>query len=274
VSRFNLSNNNSEGIQFKLKVLYISIVITFNYLCSSKQKLRVLKMILLPGLDRQANFLLQNIDPVNKQILILGPSSEEIAKRLFVYSGLPVRIIVEDYESFMNSRLSIKNQDEVQVSVMDFEYTDFKDAEFDLIYSQGAISGSRRKGIVKEIKRVLKADGILCVGEMMKLENEPPPFVEDIFESSDLDPILYKELEKYYTERGFSLMGSKNLSDTLKDYYSFTLGKLEDSKKELEKNELSYYKKLLKQISHESKAYLTQGGDKYIGFKAMIFKKK
>lgn len=230
-------------------------------------------MILLPGLDRQLNFLLKNIDPANKSILIIGSGSEDIAKRLFAASGVKVELIVEEYDSFMNSRLSITNQDEIQVGMMDFEFTDFKKDQFDLIYCQASIIGSRRKGIVKEIKRVLKTGGILCVGEMMKLENEPPTFVRDIFEASDIDPILYTELEKYYIDRGFSIMGSKNLSDTLSDYYSLTLGKLEDSKKELEKNELSYYKKLLNQISHESKAYLSQGGDKFIGFKAMIFKK-
>ena len=231
-------------------------------------------MILLPGLDRQLNFFLKNINPENKSILVIGSSSEDIAKKLFSSSGLKVELIVEDYDSFMNSRLSISNDDEIHVTMMDFEFTDFANDQFDMVYCQASIIGSRRKGIVKEIKRVLKTSGILCVGEIMKLEEELPPFVTDIFEASDLEPILYTELEKYYIERGFSIMGSKNLSDTLMDYYSLTLSKLEDSKKGLEKNELSYYKKLLNQISHESKAYLSQGGDKYIGYKAMIFKKK
>jgi SAM-dependent methyltransferase len=230
-------------------------------------------MILLPGLDRQLNFFLKNVNLENKSVLVVGSSSEDIAKKLCSSSGARVELIVEDYDSFMNSRLLIGNADEVHVGMMDFEFTDFQNDQFDIVFCQASIIGSRRKGIVKELKRLLKTGGILCVGEIMKLENELPQYVSDIFEASDIDPILYKDLEQYYIDRGFAIMGSKNLSDSLNDYYSLTLGKLEDSKKELEKNELSYYKKLLNQISHESKAYLTQGGDKFIGFKAMIFKK-
>ncbi len=230
-------------------------------------------MILLPGLDRQLNYLLKNIDPTDKSIIIFGSGCEEIAKRLFIYSGNKVEIIVEDYDSLMNSRLQIQNHDEIRVRVMGFEHTDFNKDQFDLVYCQASIIGSRRKGMIKEIKRILKTSGIFCLGEITKLQNELPTFVTNIFDTSDIDPILYTEAEDFYTKYGFGKMGSKNLSDSLSDYYSVTLDKLEDSKRNMEKNELSYYKKLLNQISHESNVYLNQGGEKYIGFKVMIFRK-
>ena len=48
---------------------------------------------------------------------------------------------------------------------------------------------------------------------------------------------------------------------------------LKNTKEDLPENEKSYYKKLLNQISHESNVYLKLGGDKYLGFYALILQK-
>ncbi len=39
-------------------------------------------------------------------------------------------------------------------------------------------------------------------------------------------------------------------------------------------NEKSYYKKLIKMISHEAKAFLNEGADEHVGFYSLILKKK
>jgi ubiquinone/menaquinone biosynthesis C-methylase UbiE len=155
---------------------------------------------------------------------------------------------------------------------MDFEITDYTNSRFDIVYSQGGIPDSRRNKIIKEIKRILKPEGIFCAGEMILFNNEVPQFIENIFESSDLSLFTAHELNKYYIERKFEIVEQLDLSSTLKNYYNTLKTNLEKKIFELEEREKSYYKKLLNRISHEANVYLNQGGDKHIGFQTLILK--
>ncbi len=157
---------------------------------------------------------------------------------------------------------------------MDYEYTDFEENTFDVVYTQGGISNPRRNKIVKEIKRILKPDGIFCVGEVVSLNENLPQFVLDIYDSTELDPLQLTKIENYYLERNFEILEKKDLSFTLKDYYSKNLYELKKSVNDMEENEKSYYKKLIKMISHEAKAFLNEGADEHIGFYSLILKKK
>lgn len=230
--------------------------------------------ILLPGLNEQIIFLQSRINIGDSKILIIGSNSGEIAKIFCAKNSSQIELIVEDYESLINTKLILDKTKNVNIKIMSFEHTDFKDGQFDLIYTQASISGSNRKSIVKEIKRILKPDGIFCIGEIVKLENEIPTFVNDIFESSDIVPFEISKLENYYLERNFTLIDSKNLSNTLSEYYSNVSELLKSKMKDLSDNEKSYYKKFLNKIKHESHAYIKLGADRFIGFKSLILKKK
>jgi len=220
----------------------------------------------LPGGDSQLRYTLGNVELKGKKILIFGSGSEIIAEK-FLNSGAElVELIVEDYESLMNSRVILENVDAANPKMMDFEITDFNPNTFDIVYAQASISGSRRHQILKEIKRLLVDDGLLISGEIVKLEKLVPQFVQDMFDDSDLEPLFIEEIRNYYQQRNFEVHDIMDYSNTLKDYYSTNLKKLSESVKELSKKEKSYYKKLLNQISHQSKAYLKQGADKFIGF--------
>ena len=229
--------------------------------------------ILLPGLDKQIELLFDRINIDNLEILIIGSQSVQIAKRLSEKSENEVNLIVEDYDSLMGSKFELENHQSINVRIMDFERTDFKSEQFDLIYAQASISNSRRKNIVKELKRIIKQNGILCLGEMVKLKREIPVFIKDILNSSDLDPLFVEELEKYYTDRNFEVIDSKDFSYTLKEFYIKNAELLKIKSKDLSDSEKSYYKKLLNQISHESNAFLKLGADKFIGFQAILLKK-
>ena len=231
------------------------------------------RIIFLPGLNKQFDLLKSSVELNNLKILVLGSGSETAAIKLAGTSGREVELILEDYDSLMSSRLLLENESSVNVKMMDFEITDFEDQSFDIIYVQGSISNSRRNKIVKEIKRILKSEGILCVGEVVNLKKEPVQFILDIYKSSDLNPLNSDELEEYYSERNFEVKLRKDFSETLKNYYSKSLFELQKKAKELPDNEKSYYKKLLNRISHEAKAYLKQGADKFIGFEVLILKK-
>jgi ubiquinone/menaquinone biosynthesis C-methylase UbiE len=230
--------------------------------------------IFLPGLDNQIRFVKRNLELKDKRVLILGGGSEEIVKLFAEETGRETELIVESYNSLLNSRLLLGENTNIKIRLMDFEVTDFDNAEFDLIYTQGAVSNSRRNKIVKEIKRILKPNGFYCVGEVITLNKKVPSFVENIFNATDLVPLFVNDIADYYGERKFKIIAEKDLTFTLGEYYSKSLNKLKKSVENMEQKEKSYYKKLINMISHEAKAYLNEGADEYVGFYALILQKQ
>jgi ubiquinone/menaquinone biosynthesis C-methylase UbiE len=176
------------------------------------------KQILLPGLAKQIEFLENNLDFHPESILVIGSSSEIPAIELASIYNSKIELIVEEYESLLNSKLILKNNESVNLKMMSFETTDYRDGEFDLIYAQASISLVNRNKIVKEIKRILKPGGYFCTGEVVLLTKEPPRFIHDIFEASSMLPLYYENVDKYYGERKFSLIASENLTSTLKEF--------------------------------------------------------
>ena len=116
--------------------------------------------------------------------------------------------------------------------------------------------------------------GILCVGEMIKLSADQPKFITDIWEASSLSPMNTDEIKKYYADRSLSTILTQDLSYTLKDFYLHGINQLKDKIHSLAENEKSYYKIVLNKISHESNVYLKLGGDKHIGFEVLILNKE
>jgi len=230
--------------------------------------------IFLPGLDNQIRFVRRKVDLVGKFTLTMGSSSEEIVKLFAEESNQKAELIVEDYNSLLNSRLLLGSDKRFNVRLMDYEFTDFEDSTFDVVYTQGGISNPRRSKILKEIKRILKPEGILCVGEVVNLREDIPPFVQDIYDSSEQEPLLSSQIENYYKERNFEVIEIKDLSFTLDEYYTKNLFELKKSVRDLAENEKSYYKKLINMISHEAKAYLKEGAKDFIGFYSLILKKQ
>ncbi len=227
----------------------------------------------LPGTDQQLKILLSKVDVKGFAILVIGSGSEEISINFSSEGASKVIMIVDEEEPLLKSRLLLANKKEISVRLMDFDNTDFPDSNFDLVYAQASISNSKRNKIIKEIKRILKPSGYLCVGENISLTKSPPQFVIDIWKSSDISPLHFDELKKYYEEKGFLITEEHNLSHTLKDFYSQSSRMLKEKNSSFSDQEKSYYKKLLNKISHESNAYLKLGGDAYIGFKMLIMKK-
>ncbi|MBU1679079.1 MAG: class I SAM-dependent methyltransferase [Bacteroidetes bacterium] len=232
------------------------------------------KQIFLPGLRKQLKQLIEFTNVSGLNVLVIGASSVEIAEKFSTKTGKEVEMIVEDYDSLINSKIELSKDSKVNIKLMNFELTDYSDSQFDLIYAQASISTSRRNKIVKEIKRILKSEGLFSLGEIVNLQENAPPFVENIYSGSDLKPLFIDELETYYSTRDFQIVLKENFSATLHDYYSSNLEQLRKTIDELSDREKSYYKKLLNRLSHDSKAYLNQGADKFIGFEAMVLKKK
>ncbi|MDQ7816490.1 MAG: methyltransferase domain-containing protein [Melioribacteraceae bacterium] len=232
------------------------------------------ELILLPGLKRQIRFLIQkSAGQKYSNVLIIGSSSEVTALKFINKFNSNVEIIVGEYESLINSKYILGNSENVNIKMMSYDSTDYPDNHFDLVYAQASISLTNRNKIVKEIKRILKPSGYLCVGEIVSFEKEIPRFVQDIYNNSDLLPLFINDLEKYYKERKFIVLAKEDLSTTLKEYYSMSIASYNDIANKFDSHEQSYYKKIINKIKHESNVYLKLGGDKYIGFIALLLKK-
>ena len=75
-------------------------------------------MILLPGFEKQLKFLLTNTDIENKNILVIGEGSEEIAIKLAYESKSRVQLILQDFESFINAKALLSENDiDVKISL-------------------------------------------------------------------------------------------------------------------------------------------------------------
>ena len=81
--------------------------------------------------------------------MIIGPGCESIAVRFLEHFG-EVIIIVNDYDSLMQSKMKLKDKEHIKIKMMDYAHTDFEQDYFDLIYAQGSISVPERKEIFKE----------------------------------------------------------------------------------------------------------------------------
>lgn len=229
--------------------------------------------ILLPGLNYQVEFLFKHLIPKPKKILIAGSGAFYTATLIAAHFNTSVDLIVEDYQSLLETRLLGENNPSVNVKMMSFENTDYDEHEFDLIYAQASVSTPDRNKIVKEFKRILNYGGHFCVGEIVHLSDKYPAFIKDIYANSYLNPLRIDELKKYYIERKFKIIQEENLSHTLKDYYREVNRKLDESTAELEPSEKSYYKKIINRIKHEAHAYLNLGGSKHIGFYLFLLQK-
>ena len=229
--------------------------------------------IFLPGSGKQFNHLKSKIILKDKDILIIGSNSEMIAQMFLNAEANVVTIILDEYDSLLKARYLLKNKEKISVRLMDSNSTDFNDAVFDIVYAQASISNKMRNKIIKEIKRILKPEGILSVGEITSLKSSPPIFVNDIWESGDILPLNSDDIKKYYEEKKIEVIDTLDLSAHLKDFYLESKKLLLNNIDSLSENEKAYYKKLLKRMSHESNAYLKLGGKDYMGFTSIIARK-
>lgn len=228
-------------------------------------------LILLPAFDKQLNFFLENIDPINSKILVIGYGAELISDKLS--NGNNVTMIVDDNEQLMLTRIkSPKNN--FTLKLMEFINTDFAAESFDFIFSQASITVRNRNKIIKEIHKILKPNGIFCVGEIVTISSSIPKIIQNIFETSNLYPIHLENFEKDYSEKGFKFLASINLSSELKYFYKIFEKETDKyfNSSLLDENRLM--RKLNAKIKHEANVFLKMGGDKHIGFITALLERK
>ena len=232
------------------------------------------RFIFLPGSGFQITKFLEGMAVKGKEILIIGSNSEEIAQIFIENKAGKVIIIVDDNDSLLRSRFLLSGSNVISVIMMEFSNTDFKDSSFDIIYAQASISRLDRRKILKEIKRILKPEGIICAGEVVNLEKEVPLFIQNLRDNSEIDAPWTNNLNEIYLNAGFDIIAEEDLSHRLQNFYRENSALLNDNKDELTDQEKSYYKIILNKMSHESNAYLNLGGFKFMGFKMINGRKR
>lgn len=232
------------------------------------------QQVLLPGLEKQFNFLKNNLEWTEKKSLIIGSGTEFIASEIVKLTNQLVDIAVDNSESFLLTKLNLSSNDKISCSLMDFDFLDFKDQSYDLVYAQASISSPNRKKILREIHRVLKSQGYLCCGEIIKLRPEMPRFIQDILLKSNLSPLTLLEIKSTYEKSSFDLIADIDLSTTLKMFFELARKQANKESLKLSDNEKSYHKKMLNRFAHESNSFLKFGADKYLGFYSFLFQKR
>jgi ubiquinone/menaquinone biosynthesis C-methylase UbiE len=235
-------------------------------------KYRNLK-VFLPGTEKQFSHLLKNVDLTGKTILIIGHGSEDIAGVMLNHSE-DISIILNEQNTLVSSRYRLKDEKRVKVKMMDYMNTDYAEDQFDLVYAQASITVTERNKIVKEIKRILKPEGIFSVGEIVSPREDVPAFVTDMWKSSGLSPLSGSQIKNYYKGKNFELISEEDLTDTLREYYKRGKELIRTKIKFLSDEEAAFNQKLINRMKHETNVYLKLGGDKYIGFKSLIMRKQ
>jgi SAM-dependent methyltransferase len=233
--------------------------------------MNISEITFLPGLNKQLKFLLNKIEVKDKSVLIAGSNTERIARKL-LKAAKEVVIIVDTQEDLSRMRYNLSAEENLPVRYMEYSNTDFINKKFDIIYAQGSITRSDRNKILKEFKKILQPGGILCAGEIVSLTSETPRFVTDVWSQSNLSPLASDELEKFYEGKGFKVIESIDLKDSLNEFYSISQEMIKEDISDLSKEEIKSYRKLLSRMKHETNVYLKLGGRQHIGFKSLLLR--
>jgi ubiquinone/menaquinone biosynthesis C-methylase UbiE len=227
--------------------------------------------IFLPGADKQIALLYDITDTSGKSVLIIGTGTEKIAEIFIQQKAAEVYIITNDNESLIRARMVLpKEKENIFVRLMDYDNTDFRSEKFDIVYSQGSTGTNKRTKIIKEIKRFLKTNGLVCIGEITSKTENPPAFITNLWKDAGLSPLQEDSFSKFFKEHAFEVKFEKDLSYTLKYFYSNALDIVKSEFKNISPEKLKSHKTILKRIKHEANAYLNLGGDKFIGYRMIV----
>ncbi len=229
-------------------------------------------MIYLPGTDKQLKFFLNSCTAADKKILIAGGSTHQIGLKLIEAGAASVDIISNNSSDIMDLRPKTIGKN-IKVRLMDYNRTDFSDNTFDYIYAQASLSVHSRNKIFKEMLRILKPEGATCIGEIIRGEENVPRYVADIWSSSGISAMTLNGQSEFYKSAGFSVVKEEDLSFTLNEFYTSGKKMLERFKTEGSAEEKQFYKKMISKISHESNAFLSLGGKRFMKYYAFILKR-
>ncbi|MEN3038380.1 MAG: methyltransferase domain-containing protein [Candidatus Kryptonium sp.] len=163
-------------------------------------------------------------------------------------------------------------EESVKIKLMSPISLDFKDETFDLIISEGILSQYKKSKVLKEFRRVLKNDSFIGIADFYWKKTPVPTYVKDAWyvEGGSIETL--EEKLKIFKEYGFEPILFEDISDELAKYYSKFRNIIKTTLKEWRFTKDEF--KDVKKFKHEVSVFLEQGGDKWMGYVAIVAKKR
>ncbi len=163
-------------------------------------------------------------------------------------------------------------EEKVKVKIMSPIALDFEDEMFDLIISEGILSQYKKTQILKEFYRVLKDGSFIGIADFYWKKFPVPTYVREAWHIEGGAIETLDEKLKILKSCGLEPTFVQDISDELVRYYSKFKKIIQTSLKErrFSKNEF----KEVKRFKHEVSVFLEQGGDKWMGYVAIVAMKK
>lgn len=185
---------------------------------------------------------------------------------VFGINELP-QIVMDAKSEIANAGL----EDKVRIKIMSPTSLDFEDGMFDFVITEGILSQYKKSRILKEFHRVLKFGGLIGIADFYWKKQPVPTYVKDAWyvEGGGIETLDEKiEILKSY---GFEPIFTQDISRELESYYSKFKKIIQQSLKERKFSKDEF--KEVKKFKHEVSVYLDQGGDKWMGYVAIVAKK-
>ncbi|MCS7229386.1 MAG: methyltransferase domain-containing protein [Candidatus Kryptonium sp.] len=159
----------------------------------------------------------------------------------------------------------------VKIKLMSPVSLDFKNETFDLIISEGILSQYKKSKILKEFSRVLKSESFIGIADFYWKKTPVPTYVQDAWyvEGGAIETL--EEKLKILKDYGFEPVFVEDISNELVKYYSKFRSIIKTSLKERKFTKDEF--KDVKKFKHEVSVFLDQGGDKWMGYVAIVAKK-
>lgn len=161
--------------------------------------------------------------------------------------------------------------DKVKIKIMSPTSLDFKDGMFDLIITEGILSQYKKSHILKEFHRVLKETGFIGISDFYWKKQPVPTYVKDAWRVEGGEIETLEEKMKILNSYGFEPIFVQDISQELDSYYSKFEKIIQRSLRERKFSKDEF--KEVKKFKHEVSVYLKQGGDKWMGYIAIVAKK-
>ncbi|MBI5726739.1 MAG: class I SAM-dependent methyltransferase [Ignavibacteriales bacterium] len=223
-------------------------------------------IILLPGMNEQSNAFLRHHKIKETKMLVMGTAAPHLLKKFLNPFVASIDVIIDNEDLLLTERLSAPKDKKVRIRFMDFVNTDFTDNTFDFVYTQGAASTLQRVKVLHEVKRILKPGGVYCLGELVYIKGDVPVSIRSVWDIAGISPIELEQTEGCYTEAGFTILETTDLSKTLYAMYERYKEVMQNGASKMTEDELQALRHDLIRLKHEAEIFIKMGGDKYTGY--------
>ncbi len=143
---------------------------------------------------------------------------------------------------------------------------------FDVVILEGVLSAHVPTRALKEALRMLAPDGYLLLADSCWLHDEVPTYVRDVWEARDHKLLHREALLRLLEERGLRVVHVDDRSRALDAFYR----QFQDAAYSLAKGGfegMKHMKHLVKHYKHEIDVYRKHGGDRFMGYLAVLAKR-